>query len=93
LYQQKETDMNTITFDLKLNVGDTCYVISDGKIKKCIVERIFVEYETTAYNGSSLCKTYALKHADGTSMPNNGRFDESEIWATKEELIKHIEEL
>lgn len=86
--------MKTITFDLKLDVGDTCYVISDGKIKKCIVERICVNYETTAHGGSVLCKTYTLVHADSScGLLPNGAYNESEIWATKEELIKHIEEL
>ena len=86
--------MKTISFDLKLDVGDTCYVISDGKIKKCIVERICVNYETTAHGGFTLCKTYTLVHADSSyGLLPNGSFNESEIWATKEELIKHIEEL
>lgn len=86
--------MKAITFILKLDVGDTCYVISDGKIKKCIVERISVDYETTAHGGSTICKTYTLMHADSSyGLLPNGCFNENEIWATKEELIKHIEEL
>lgn len=86
--------MKAITFVLKLDVGDTCYVISDGKIKKCIVERISVDYETTAHGGSTICKTYTLVHADRSyGLLPNGCFNENEIWASKEELIKHIEEL
>ena len=87
--------MKTVSFDLKLDVGNTCYVIADGKIRKCVVQKIIVNYEKEAYGGSEyLRKEYVLVHADSScGVLPNGCFNESEIWATKEELIKHIDEL
>jgi hypothetical protein len=86
--------MNTIIINLKLNVGDTCYIIYDNKIKKCVVHKIHVDYNTVGYIGDSVYKAYTLVSADISHLPNPNRpFTEKEIWASKEELIKYIEEL
>jgi len=86
--------MNTITINLKLKVGDTCYIIHDNKIKKCVVHKVYVEYNTVGYIGEAVYKLYTLVPADYSFAPiPNKPFTEKEIWATKEELIKYIEKL
>ena len=86
--------MATISFNLKLNVNDICFVIVDNKIKKCIVEKISATYKNEMYGTERICKEYTLISADSKDgfLPY-GMFNESEVWATKEELIEYINKI
>lgn len=37
--------MKTIQIDIKLDVGDTCYIISKNEIVKCQVKEVWVNYK------------------------------------------------
>lgn len=80
--------MNTVTFNFKLNVEDVCYAIVKCKIMKCRVREVWINYKKG--QGERLCIEYCLVDKSGCPC---GVFPENEVFATKEELIRHIESI
>jgi hypothetical protein len=78
--------MNTVTFNFKLDVGDACYAIIKYKVMKCRVCEVWINYKKR--QDERLCIEYCL--VDKSGCPS-GVFPENEVFATKEELIRHIE--
>jgi hypothetical protein len=84
--------MKTIQIDTKLDVGDTCYIISKNEIVKCQVQEVWVNYKKEF--GEHIIIEYNLISSKGIGVIRpEGVWNEKYVFATKEELLKYIEEL
>lgn len=84
--------MKTIQMDIKLDVGDTCYIISKNEIVKCQVKEVWVNYKKEF--GERIIIEYNLtSFKKNVGIQPEGVWNEKDVFATKEELVKYIEKI